>query len=213
VNVSKARFGAVLAVVMLIVIQAAYAAESYLVKYTAADQAAAKAITLRQSDLGAGWKGGQTKPELSNTTCPTKRSDLVVTGASESKFQSSGVFVSSQGLVLRTPAMVRADWQRTVGSPAFWACGRRELATLEGAKLVSLKKLAFPKLAEYSARYRLVYDFGKVGKPALVLMDMIMVGAGRSEISLFVSAPYADRVAADGAGRRLAKILFSRSKA
>jgi hypothetical protein len=213
VNVSKASFGGVLAVLMLVVIQAAYAAESYPIKYTAADQAAAKAITLKQSDLGAGWKGGQAKPELSNNTCPTKRSDLVVTGAAESKFQSSGVLVSSQGLVLRTPAMVRTDWQRTVGSPAFWACGRREMATLEGAKLVSLKKVAFPKLAQYSARYRLVYDFGKAGKSALVLMDMIVVGEGRSEISLFVSAPYADRVAADGAGRRLAKILLSRVKA
>ena len=211
-NLSKAKLGGVLAVLMLVVIQAAYAAESYPITYNPADQAAAKAVTLKQSDLGAGWKGGQTKPDLSNNTCPTKRSDLVVTGAAESEFQSTGVLVSSQGLVLRTPAMVRTDWERTVASPAFWACGRREMAKLDGAKLVSLKKVPFPKLAQYSARYRLVYDFGKDGKSALVLMDIIAVGEGRSEISLYLTAPYADRAAADGAGVHLAKILLSRIK-
>ena len=112
-----------------------------------------------------------------------------MTGASESKFQSSGVFVSSQGLVLRTPAMVRDRLAAHRRKPGVLGLRQAGAGDLEGGKLVSLKKMAFPKLAEYSARYRLVYDFGKAGKPALVLMDMIMVGEGRSEISLFVSAP------------------------
>jgi hypothetical protein len=210
---SKPRIAGALLALTLVLVQAAYAAESYPIKYTAADQAAAKAITLTRADLGAGWKGGATKPELSNDTCPTKRSDLVLTGAAESEFQSTGILVTSQGLVLKSAAMVSTDWKRTVANPSFWACGRREMAKMEEAKLVSLKKATFPKLAQYSARYRLVYDFGTAGKPTLVLMDMILLGQGRSEITIFLSAPYKDRAAADGAGRRLAKILLSRIKA
>ena len=120
-KVMKTAFGAGATALMLVAIQAAWAAETYPIRYNAADQAAAKAITLTKADLGAGWKGGQSKPELSNNTCPTKRSDLVLTGASEATFQSSGVLVTSQGLVLSSAAMVRMDWQRTVANPAFWA--------------------------------------------------------------------------------------------
>ncbi len=195
-SLSKARFGGVLAALLLVVVQAAYAAEKQPLKFNAADQAAAKAITLKLSDLGAGWKGGPDKLDYSNDTCPTKVSDLVMTGAAKSSFSGDGVFVVSEANILRTPAMVKTDWQRTVANPAFWACGRREMATLEGGKLVSLKKMAFPKLAQYSARYRLVYDFGKAGSPTLVLMDIVMVGQGRTEITLTLSAPYGDRAAA-----------------
>ena len=210
---SKAGLGAGVVALMLALVQVASAAEPQPTKFNAADQAAAKAITLKLSDLGAGWKGGPTKPDLTSDTCPTKRSDLVLTGAARSQFQGSGVFVSSEANVLRTAAMVRTDWQRTVANPAFWACGKRELANAPGAKLVSLKKVAFPKMAGYSARYRVLYDYGKAGSPALVLIDLIMVGRGRSEITLMLSAPYADRAAADAAGRRLAAILVGRIKA
>lgn len=207
------RFGGALAALMLVIVQAAFAAEKQPIRFNAADQAAAKAMTLKASDLGAGWKGGATKPDLSNDTCPTKRSDLVLTGAAKSEFKQAGLMVSSESAVLRTAAMVRADWQRTVASPAFWACGRRELAKMEGAKLVSLKNVGFPKVAQYSARYRALYDFGTTGSPALFMIDIITVGQGRSEISVMLSAPYADRAAADAAGRRLAKILVNRIRA
>ena len=207
---SKVRIGGALAALTLVLIQAADAAESQPIKFNAADQAAARAMTLKRSDLGAAWKGGATKPDLSNDTCPTKRSDLVLTGAAKSEFNQSGLFVTSESAVLQSPAMVRADWQRTAANPAYWACGRRELAKLEGAKLVSLKQIAFSRLAPHSARYRALYDFGTSGSAELLLIDIILVGQGRSEISLMLSAPYADRAAADGAGRRLAKILISR---
>lgn len=211
-SLSKVRFGGALAALMLVVVQAAYAAEKQPLKFNPADQAAAKAITLKLPDLGAGWKGGPAKLDFSNDTCPTKVSDLVMTGAAKSTFSGDGVFVTSEASILRTAAMVRTDWQRTVANPAFWACGRREMASLEGGKLVSLEKMAFPRLAQYSARYRLVYDFGKAGSPTLVLMDLIMVGQGRSEITLMLSAPYNQRAATDGAGRRMATLLLSRVK-
>ena len=114
---SKVRIGGALAALTLVLIQAADAAESQPIKFNAADQAAAKAMTLKRSDLGAAWKGGATKPDLSNDTCPTKRSDLVLTGAAKSEFNQSGLFVTSESAVLQSPAMVRADWQRTAANP------------------------------------------------------------------------------------------------
>jgi hypothetical protein len=210
-RLSKARFGGALAASALVLVQAAFAAETLPVKFNAADQAAAKATTLRMSDLGAGWKGGATKPDLTpDQTCATKHSDLLVTGAAKSEFKTEGAFVSSESFVLGSAAMVSADWQRTIGNATLMACVRRELSKQTGAKFVSFKKVAFPGLSRYAARYRAVFDYGTTGSPSLVLIDFIFLGQRRSEITLMVSTPYANRAAADGAGRRLAKILVSR---
>ena len=197
----------------LVLVPVALAADMMPVRYTAADQAAAKAITLRLADLGSDWKGGAKKPDLSNDTCPTKRSDLVLTGAASSEFTTKGAAVSSEAWVLRTPAMVAADWQRTIASPSYWACGRRELASTKEARLVSVTKLSFPRLTRYVDRHRIVVDYGTAAAPALVAIDVISLGQGRSELMLMVTAPYAHRAAMDAAERRLAAILVSRLRA
>src|SRR6266540_561802 len=53
-------------------------------KFTKADQAAAKAAVLRQDDLGQGWTGGpQGSPSFKAPTCPAQRpndGDLTLTG-------------------------------------------------------------------------------------------------------------------------------------
>ncbi len=78
----------------LAVIQAALA-ERYPVRYSVADQAAARAAVLKKSDLGAatGWEGGATKPDLSDHACggyEAKRSDLLLTGAAASTWRLWG---------------------------------------------------------------------------------------------------------------------------
>lgn len=213
-KLSKARLGGAVAALSLVIVQAAFAAETQPVKLNPADQAAAKAITLRMSDVGTGWKGGATKPDLtSDDACVSKRSDLLITGAAESKFQTEGALVTSESQVLRSAAMVSADWQRTIGNPTFMACARSAIMKTSGAKFVSFTKLAFPGMTRYAARYRVVLDYGSAGSAALVLIDMIFLGQRRSEITLTVSAPYAVRAQADAAERRLAKILVSRMAA
>src|SRR5687768_11234864 len=128
-KLSKARLGGAVAALSLVLVQAAFAAETQPVKLNPVDQAAAKAITLRMSDVGAGWKGGATKPDLTpDQTCASKRSDLLITGAAESKFETEGALVTSESQVLRSAAMVSADWQRTIGNPTFMACVRREMS-------------------------------------------------------------------------------------
>ena len=75
---------------------------------------------------------------------------------------------------------------------------------------VSFKKVAFPRLTQYAARYRMVADFGKAGSTVRGLVDIIALGQGRTEISLVVTTRYADRAAADLVEKHLAKILVSR---
>lgn len=49
----------------LVLAGAALAAERSTVRLNASDQAAARAAVLRKADLGAGWSGGASKPDLS----------------------------------------------------------------------------------------------------------------------------------------------------
>jgi hypothetical protein len=197
----------------LVIVQAALGVDQRPIRFNAADQAAAKSLTLKASDLGSGWKGGATKPELNpDNPCAMKRSDLVLTGAAKSEFKTQGAAITSESNVLRSPAMVTADWQRSVESATFMACTRAAYMKSDEAnvKVVSFTKLPFPKLTRYAARYRVVADYGTPGNAVSVLVDLIFLGQGRSEISLIVSTPYADRAAADGAERRLAQILVKR---
>ena len=75
-------------------------------------------------------------------------------------------------------------------------------------KVVSFTKLAFPKLARYAARYRVVADYGNAGARS-GCSSTYLLGQGRRR-SRSSSRAYADRAAADGAERRLAQLLVSR---
>ena len=47
-------------------------------------------------------------------------------------------------------------------------------------KFVSFKKVAFPKLAPYSTRYRMVADYAKAENTVRMLVDVVVLGrAGR----------------------------------
>ena len=197
----------------LVFVQAALAVDKQPIRFNAADQAAAKALTLKASDLGPGWKGGATKPELNpDNPCAMKRSDLVLTGAAKSEFKTQGAAITSESNVLRSPAMVTADWQRSVESASVHGLHPRRVHEVRRSEREGglVHKLPFPKLTRYAARYRVVADYGTPGNAVSVLVDLIFLGQGRSEISLIVSTPYADRAAADRAERRLAQILVKR---
>ena len=208
-----------IAVLALIVVPVALAVEKQPRRYNAADQAAAKAATLKLSDFapGAGWKGGAVKPDLTpDNTCASKISDLVITGDAKSDFKApaAGLRITSETVVLESAAMVAADWQRTVGNAAFMACTRKEYSKPEaGVTMISFKQLAFPKLTRYAARYRLLAQVGTPQGAVRVLVDIVLLGQGRSETTLIFSAPYVARAAVDSAELRLAQTLVRRMRA
>ena len=189
------------------------------IRFNAADQAAARAAILRRSDLGPGWSGGRKKPDLSpGPTCPNyhpKQSDLVLTGAAESDFRRAGMEVDSEVQVLRTARMVSLDWQRSVVAPGALPCLRSLLAKGLGttATVVSFRRLPFPKLTRYTAAFRAVVAV-KIGQTTVrVVVDAVLVGRRRSEITLNVAAPSAVAAALPAAERRLARKILARARA
>jgi hypothetical protein len=123
-----------------------------------------------------------------------------------------GASITSESNVLQTPAMVAAEWGRSFGSNSYMACARKIVMDSDepNVTFVSFKKIAFPKVAQYASRYRMVADYGDAGSKVRVLVDVVMLGRGRTEISLVVTVPYANRASADVAERQLAKLLVSR---
>jgi hypothetical protein len=213
------------AFVALVIGLPAWAAASALpnreqIRFNSADQAAARAAVLRRADLGsAGWTGGAVKPDLSSTmSCPgyrPKQSDLVLTGAAEADFHLPLIQLQSIAQVLKTRSMVARDWRRSVVDPRAFTCLRHMLTKqlTSNERLVSLRKLAFPRLAGYTAAYRLLVAVRAQGQRVLVLVDMVLVGRSRTELTLTVSAPAAARASISGAEVRLARGLLARVRA
>jgi hypothetical protein len=189
------------------------------IRLTSADNAAARHVVLRKADFGGvtGWSGGAKKPDLSSSgpRCANfhpKYSDLVLTGIAESEFQNSGVYIDDEVQMLKTAPMVRLDWQRSVRAPGLLPCLRTYLAKSApaNAKVRGIQKLAFPRVAQYTAAFRLVLDVTAGGNTASMLLDLLLVARGRTEITLTTVAPYEARAPIKSAEERLARGLVSR---
>ena len=189
------------------------------VRLNPADQAAARAAVLRRRDLGSGWAGGARKPAPPSTiTCPgyePKQSDLVLTGAAEARFQHTGLVLQTDAQVLKTRAMVARDWQRSIVDPRALSCLRHMLSKQlqSNERLVSFRRRAFPRLAKYAAAYRMLVRVHAQGQSVLVVIDLVVVGRSRTELTLTTSAPAAARTAIAAAEVRVARALLARVRA
>ena len=190
------------------------------IHFTAADQSAALGAVLRLRDLGSsGWRGGRVKPDLtSGLACRgyvPKQSDLVLTGAAETSWGRTGLQVRSVAQVLKTRAMVARDWERTVADPRAVACLRGAITKglTSSERLVSFRRLAFPRLATYSTAYRALIDVSVQGTDARVLADLVLVGKSRTEVTLMLAAPAAAGASISAADVRLARGLLARVRA
>jgi hypothetical protein len=190
------------------------------IRFNAADQAAARVVVIRRADLGSsGWVGGPMKPDLSTgPTCPNyhpKVSDLVLTGAARTNFRRSGFDFDSQAGVLKTRRMVALDWRRSVLAPGVVPCLRQTIGSGLGpsAKVVSFAKLPFPHISTYTAFFRGVISVQAQGKTVRILTDLVLVGRGRTELTLTVVGPAGAKSAISAAERRLARALIARARA
>jgi len=116
---------------------------------------------------------------------------------------------------LKTRSMVARDWRRTVVGPRAFTCLRHMLTKQLTAKerLVLFRKLAFPRLARYAAAYRLLISVRRQGQRALVVVDIVLVGRSRTEVTLTLSAPASARAGLSAAEVRLARGLLARIRA
>lgn len=194
------------------------AADKEKVQLTAAGRAAARAAVLTRADIGpaSGWTGGARKPDLSSSMlCQSfqpKQSDLVLIGAAKSVWKHAGLEIDSGAQVLKTPAMVRLDWQRTVLAPQVLPCLRSGLAKGLPAsqRLVSMQRIAFPRVATYTRAYRALIDVQAATGTVRVMVDLALIGRGRTEITLSTTAPLLAAATVSPAEVRLARLLAAR---
>jgi hypothetical protein len=172
---------------------------------TPAGNAEAARVVVKKGDLPTGWSGGAAKPFLSSglgcSNYKPKQSDLVLIGAAQTEWQKQASGILSETEVLRTPQMVKLDWQRSVTDPRVLPCLRQSFAKSagKGGKLLSFRVVAFPHMATYTKAYRVVMDISTPVGTRAVELEALDLGAGRDEVALAVSGP----VAAKASLRRL----------
>jgi len=183
---------------------------------TAAGNAQAKREVLRHADLGQGWSGGFVKPDLTATlpcSYHPKQSDLVLIGAAEATWDKSvGYEVDSEAEVLRTAAMVGRDWRRSVLARQVLPCLRQAFKQALGskAKVISVGRVAFPHLTTHTRAFRFRAKLDSANGTVPIESDFVVLGAGRNEISLTLTAFGAARAALPGDTLRLARVLAHR---
>ena len=196
------------------------AGDSFTVRTTPEGIAAALSVAPAKSDLGkpASWTGGfVTVKPATDAYCANYRprySDLVVTGLVTTQFIGHGLYVRSQSKALQTKAMVRLHWQRTVRSPHWLACSVAAHKRTDDAKshFVSLRRLAIPQIAPYSAAFRVISDVTTITGKVRVAFDTLEIARGRTEITLTASAPRALAPGLLPSEISLAKVLISRAR-
>lgn len=184
---------------------------------TAAGNAQARSEVLRRTDLGKGWTGGFKKPTIPSTepcSYRPKQSDLVLVGAAETTWSRPlAREAESQAQVVRTPAMVRRDWRRTVTAPQVLPCLRQGFKKSLGPQVraVSVRRVAFPRVATFTRAFRLRATVESEAGAVPIELDVVALGAGRSEITLTLSAIGSGRGALRADALRLARVLGRRA--
>lgn len=199
---------------------AAASADKEKVQIVAADQKLASNSLVRLSDLGnpIGWSGGPMKPTPpSSFKCGSyvaKQSDLVLTGNASAKWSHSGLEIDSEAQVLRTAGMVGLDWRRTVTHPGIVGCLRQKFAAglPQGQKLVAFGPVSFPKVTSLTAAYRGLVDVATSAGKVRVLVDVVVFGVGRVELTLITTAPYSARGPVMTAETKLATVMAARAQ-
>lgn len=217
----RAGVAALLAVGLTLAFAGAAAADREQIRLTPAGQAAARAAVLTRADMGtaAGWTGGAKKPSPSSIPpCPgfrPKQSDLVRIGAAKTEWKHAGLAFASEAQVLATPAMVRLDWQRTVLAPQVLPCLRTALPkqTPASTRVVSMGWVSVPRLATYTRALRVMLEVHTATATVPIMVDTLLVGRGRTEITLTTTAPAAAAPTVQAAELRLARLLVARIRA
>jgi len=171
---------------------AAFAAtgEKEQVHLTKADQAAAKRAVASRSDLGSGnWTGGFSKPDLSQSAgCANfhpKQHDLVITGAAETDWSDQGLQLDTQAQILKSRAMVAADWRRTILAPGAVSCLRsRLLKKLGTVTFVSFRRVIFAPVATNAEAFLMLVDVKTNTGKVRVAVEFVAIAHGRTELTI-----------------------------
>lgn len=161
-------------------------------KYTKADQARARAASLRLSDFASGWKAKPGSKNGSHPRCSKynpDQSDLVQTGKYDSPdfARADGSSVSVSTSLFRTVKMARTGYSR-VARPALPACFgelfTKGVTRPNSAQVTFAGRLSFPKVGDRSNAYRLRAVVKTPSGSAPVGIDLVLFNKGRYDIAL-----------------------------
>jgi hypothetical protein len=182
-------------------------------KLTKADNARARAMLLTRADLPPGFQAQRSSSEDPHVDCAPSvgESDLTLTGEAEGRqFALGPVFVASAAQVYRTNADSNASWRRAT-SAAGVECAtnllRREFAKQQ-ITLVSLRRIAFPRVAQRTVAYRVRLSADTPQGTVVVFVDIVALMHGRAHASVIVGVPLAPPQRADEL--RLARLVAGR---
>lgn len=150
-------------------------------------------MLLRKTDLGPGFKATPPASDDDDLYCKAlDESDLTLTAEAESPdfqrlTQSFITIVSSLAQVYETAMQANASWERGTSAAGVSCLRQITAATLrkEGVRLVSLKAIATPRLAQGSVAFRAV----AVQQGVRVYVDLVAMKHGRAQVGMaFASA-------------------------
>jgi hypothetical protein len=195
----RSRIALAVIAAALVTASIAAAADSWpKLERNAADQALAEKAIIHLTDFapGSGWTIALTgsSGNLHDPACtgPAFSDEgRVLTGKASSSFRATGLQVWSSAEVMKTEAMARTDADKTTSSavvPCITALLRKGLPSQ--AHLVSVKRLAFPRVGDWSDAYRALVDVTVNRTKLRMQVDMILVLRSRVEITLMQMAPF-----------------------
>jgi hypothetical protein len=184
-------------------------------RHVAADMKKAATLTLRRSDLAAGWKlDPPAKPGPYCTAGPDE-SSLVQTAKVDPSFtwKDNVTNVGSEVDIFRTAAEARKDWRLStlaLVKTCLLQSARAGAGKKIAVRIVSSRELAAPKSVERALHFRFVFEL-RSKQTAQLVTDVIALGRGRTTVvlhTLTVRTPLPSSVLSD-----LVKVLADRLNA
>jgi hypothetical protein len=155
-----------------------------------ADQARAKAMLVRPADI-PGAKVIPAGPDIDFYCRALDESDLTITGEATGRQLSAGVvYAGSASQVYESVADASASWRRAT-SAAGVRCAesrvRREFAK-QGARLLSLRKIAFPRVTTRTTAYRASVTVTTAQGDVPLYVDLVALMHSRAHVSVVVGS-------------------------
>jgi len=170
-------------------------------------------MLLRKADLSPAYRAERSSGPDTEIDCPgLDESDLTLTGEGESPtFTLLDIeFVASVAQVYESWEDANASWKRgasAAGTRCLKETLRREFAK-DGVRLRSLRKIAFPQVAQRTAAYRVALIAGTEAQPVPVYIDLVVLMHSRAQVGLYFGAGLAPTARADEL--RLARLIAGR---
>jgi len=177
-------------------------------RFTPSDQARARAMLIRGSDLSPAYAARPAARASADYCAALDESDLTLTGRGNSpNFTAATEYLTSSSSVYATRSDSDASWVRGT-SKAGEQCLRQAVrAALQGTvvRLVSFKRVPFPKRGARSVAYRALATIEGVR----VYMDVVAMQVSRAQASVFYVSALVPAPAAEL--RRLSAVVAKRA--